>query len=227
MIGAVLGIGDPSDADIARALEVQPQSITGYKEKDYIPADTMTAFCLANKASVDSFLTGSSPELAHKPGKTTHSPGDEENGLGEELARQFVFVPRFDIRAVGGQGEIVQHEQVLDVLAYRADYIKGELGVSAENLAVISASGNSMEPLIHAGDSLLVNLADKKLTSDGVYIINYDGGLLVKRVEVRLDSEMIVLKSDNKAEYGPQEITPERAEQLTVVGKVVLVSKRV
>ena len=90
----------------------------------------------------------------------------------------------------------------------------------------IRAAGNSMEPEICAGDTLLVNLADKNLTSDGIYVINYDGGLVVKRVEVRFDTETILLKSDNK-EYSPQEITPARAKELNVVGKVVLVSKRV
>ncbi|MBT4048230.1 MAG: S24 family peptidase [Nitrospina sp.] len=83
-----------------------------------------------------------------------------------------------------------------------------------------------MEPAIYAGDSLLINLADKKLTSDGVFVINYDGGLIVKRIEVRFDTETILLKSDNK-EYSTQEISPDRASQLNVVGKVVLVSKRV
>jgi len=173
-------------------------------------------------------LTGQEPESALKTGKRHSGISLGEGGLNEPLGdmSEFVFVPRYDVNAFAGDGGVVDQELVQDVLAYRIDFIRDELGISNKSLAVVTVSGNSMEPEICAGDTLLVNLADKNLTSDGIYVINYDGGLIVKRVEVRFDTETILLKSDNK-EYSPQEITPDRASQLNVVGKAVLVSKRV
>lgn len=158
-------------------------------------------------------------------GKSAHKPSWKEGEVTADMS-EFVFVPRYDVDVFAGAGGVVDQELAKDVLAYRIDYIRDELGISNKSLTVLTVSGNSMEPAIYAGDSLLINLADKKLTSDGVFVINYDGGLIVKRIEVRFDTETILLKSDNK-EYSTQEISPDRASQLNVVGKVVLVSKRV
>lgn len=55
-IGAVLNNPKPSEADIARALEVTPQSVTGYIDKDYVPSDRMLAFCVKHKVSVDMMI---------------------------------------------------------------------------------------------------------------------------------------------------------------------------
>jgi phage repressor protein C with HTH and peptisase S24 domain len=139
---------------------------------------------------------------------------------------EYIFVPRYDVTAGAGAGSVVGGELVKDLLAYRTDYIRDELGISGKGLGVVSVTGDSMEPSISAGDSLLVNTEDKKLTSNGIYVINYEGGLIVKRIEVRFDTETIVLLSDNE-KYSPQELTPDKAKQLNIVGKVVLVSKRV
>jgi phage repressor protein C with HTH and peptisase S24 domain len=218
-----------SQGELAKKLGIHLTTLSKYENGHRIP-DVEILCQLSNICQVDPawLLTGQQPESAPKTGKRYTGLSLGEEGLKEPLGdmNEFVFVPRYDVNVFAGDGGVVDQELVQDVLAYRLDFIRDELGISNKSLAVITVSGNSMEPEICAGDTLLVNLADKNLTSDGIYVINYDGGLVVKRVEVRFDTETILLKSDNK-EYSPQEITPDRASQLNVVGKAVLVSKRV
>ena len=48
---------------------------------------------------------------------------------------------------------------------------------------MITARGESMEPLIHDGDALFVDTGDRRLSSrPGLFVLRLDGALLVKRV---------------------------------------------
>ncbi|MCG6552931.1 MAG: helix-turn-helix domain containing protein [Candidatus Magnetominusculus sp. LBB02] len=47
-----------SDADIARSLDVTPQSFSTFKKQSKIPPDLLIRYCLINNISIDWLLTG-------------------------------------------------------------------------------------------------------------------------------------------------------------------------
>lgn len=68
-------------------------------------------------------------------------------------------------------------------------------GFRKDALLSIVVRGDSMEPNLHDGDSIVVNTADKKLVSGVVYVINYEGEAVVKRM--LRDAGQWWLTSDN------------------------------
>lgn len=137
----------------------------------------------------------------------------------EALARGYIQVPRYEIAASAGGGALVHSEQIVDVMSFKSDWIKVSLGLSPKNVAVISVIGDSMEPYLSEGDLVMVDLGVTHIENNAVYVLQFGDSLLVKRVQVKLDGEVIV-KSDNSL-YEPETFRGEAAERLRVVGRMI------
>ena len=68
-------------------------------------------------------------------------------------------------------------------------------GLSKDALLAIVVKGESMEPALYDGDIIVVNTRDTKLVDGAVYVINYEGEAVVKRM-IR-DAGQWWLASDN------------------------------
>ena len=131
-----------------------------------------------------------------------------------------VAVRRIDAEAHAGAGGLVEDDR--NGGEERIDpRVVARLGVSPATLTMITAHGDSMEPLIHDGDALFVDMADRRLSSrPGIFVIRLDGALLVKRVS-RIGLEVQVT-SDNP---DTPAIAPVRADRVAVIGRVVRLAR--
>jgi len=131
-----------------------------------------------------------------------------------------IAVRRIDADAHAGAGGLVEDDR--NGGEERIDpRVVARLGVSPATLTMITAHGDSMEPLIHDGDALFVDMADRRLSSrPGIFVIRLDDALLVKRV-ARIGLEVQVT-SDNPA---TPVIAPVRADRVAVIGRVVRLAR--
>lgn len=86
---------------------------------------------------------------------------------------------------------------------------------NARGLHIVTAVGDSMEPTICSGDVVLVDSMDTKISGDGIYAIQYENGILLKRVQCNPPAG-VILHSDNKL-YPPLKI--DDTSSLNIVGK--------
>jgi phage repressor protein C with HTH and peptisase S24 domain len=73
-----------------------------------------------------------------------------------------------------------------------------------------------MEPTFSYGDMIFINRNKLDIGRGGVFTINTEAGLFIKRLQKRIDGKIDVI-SDNK-EYDKQTLEP---HELRVVGRVV------
>lgn len=132
---------------------------------------------------------------------------------------EFALVPRLSVRAAAGAGAVnYEVDEIPDSqLAFRKDWLR-ERGIDPRNAAIIQAWGDSMEPTIRDGDVLLVNTAINTIRTEGIYVLRFDGTLLVKRISVGFDH--ITLISDNPA-IKDETITKDKLSDLHIIGRVV------
>lgn len=146
----------------------------------------------------------------------------DERALGGTAGSDaaMIAVRRIDADAHAGAGGLVEDDR--NGGEERIDpRVVARLGVSPATLTMITAHGESMEPLIHDGDALFVDMADRRLSSrPGIFVIRLDDALLVKRV-ARIGLEVHVA-SDNPA---APVIAPVRADRVAVVGRVVRLAR--
>lgn len=146
------------------------------------------------------------------------------HGNSNALARTddmegYVFLPRHQVQASAGTGAIVHSERIVDYLALKEDWVRTVIRRNPNDLRLIEAQGDSMEPTISHGDLLLVDMSVGTVRDGAIYVLSYDGTLLVKRINRRITGE-IVVKSDNSA-YEPDVLPANGATNLQVIGQVV------
>ncbi|MEW6691680.1 MAG: S24 family peptidase [Pseudomonadota bacterium] len=137
-------------------------------------------------------------------------------------AGEFTSAPFYDVEASCGHGAWNSQENIISMLAFRRDWLKAE-GLDAKHLAAIRARGDSMEPTIQSGDTLLVDLRVTTPRADGIYIIEQEGGLSAKRIQ-RAPDGTLYIRSDNPAyrEFVMRPDTP-----LNIIGRLAWFGRRV
>lgn len=138
--------------------------------------------------------------------------------VDEDMAREFVLVPEYAVRAGAGNGRLVDGEDVVGRLAFRRSWLASH-GMRAENLAVITARGDSMEPTVRDADILLVDTSINSIKADGIYLIEQGGELRCKRLQAMVDGS-IRIRSDNP-HYDAEVVAADHAGLVRIVAKVI------
>ena len=143
------------------------------------------------------------------------------------FADQYALIPLYNVSAAAGHGAVVDHEEVVDSLAFKRDWISHTLHAQPGDLYLINVQGESMTPTLHPGDVILVDRRNgENITTDGVYVIRMGDSLLVKRIQ-RLPGKTLRISSDNPA-YQSFELKLDAAndDELSVIGRVVWSGRR-
>lgn len=121
-----------------------------------------------------------------------------------------------DIRLAAGNGFT---DDIEDYNGYKLRFARSTLrkqGVSPSNAVCVSASGNSMEPVIPDGTTLGIDTADKHIKDGKIYAINH-GGLLRIKILYQLPENKIRIRSYNQSEHPDEEVS---AEAVSIIGRV-------
>ena len=196
---------------VAKALGVTEVSVSRYESQD----QRLTLPLLLQLARV---LRCSVAEIAGE--KTFAAPARR---TGPELGEEFALLPSFDLRASAGGGAIFDREREAARVAFRRQWLKSVSNAPLDQLVVIEADGDSMEPSIHDGDHMLVDRTQTNPRRDGIYVINWDGHINVKRVTTDPARKRIVISSDNP-KYPPNEAV--RPDEVAVLGRVIWIGRR-
>lgn len=140
---------------------------------------------------------------------------DPEDGVPDDV----VLVPESRIEFAGGDGKIA-YELVEDEepATYRRSWFQ-KYGINPDRVRRFRVAGDSMEPLLYARDTILVNLDETRVIDGRLYALRYGDQLRVKYVSKRIDGTLI-LRSVNPT-YRDEEIPAELAnEHISIIGRV-------
>lgn len=123
--------------------------------------------------------------------------------------------------AVGecGDGYLNGHVELSDGLAFKRDWL-ARIGAKPENLAVIYAAGDSMEPYIFDGDVVLFDTSDTEPKHGQVFVVRRpDCSVSIKRLVQQLAGDWLI-KSDNP-DRTDEKVSAETIHELPFVGRVI------
>lgn len=207
--------GFKNQTALANFLKIRTASVTEAKNRDSFPSDWAVKIAQYYGLSTDWILTGEGP--MRREGGVAEEAADYKKTA--EIRNEYIYVPKYDVRASAGHGSVIHSELVVDHLAFKRDWVKSRLGADPRALALITAVGDSMEPTIQENDLLLVNTRVDQVKDGCIYCINIQGDLVVKRVQRMLDG-VLVIKSDNPG-YQAITVSGDQAASLEIVGRVV------
>lgn len=135
----------------------------------------------------------------------------------DELPPGFVNIPRVDVVLSAGNGQTSFHIEEREPLPFQSDYLRN-LGAKPSALRAVKVQGDSMERLLFDGDTVLVDTNEKRIQDGGVYALQMDDELKVKRLFRRVGGLLIV--SEKKDKFPPLELSASEAESVTIIGRV-------
>lgn len=138
----------------------------------------------------------------------------------DELSEDFVYVPESRIEFAAGNGRAAMYELVEDEepATYRRSWFQKH-GINPERVRRFRVSGDSMEPMLFARDTILVNEEERNVIDGRMYAIRYGDELRVKYLSRRVDGTLL-LRSVNPA-YPVEEVSPDLVEQhISIIGRV-------
>ena len=210
----------------------------GFKQKELanilkVSLPTMNHYESGKRAPNSELLSQIAKILECDPGWLLTGEGQAEKkktysneSMSSTTLNDFVLVPRYNIEASAGGGSVIHSEQIVDHLAFKASWVSKELGADPKNLLLIHSIGDSMEPTLRSGDLFLVDRNKARMKGDGIYLINFDDGLMVKRLEWMMDGT-VVIRGDNTSVSREQILNAIEMEKLKLLGRVVWVGGKI
>ena len=139
----------------------------------------------------------------------------------------FRMIGAYNITASAGPGAVLveaAESTPMYQLAFRDQWLAQITNAGDEDLAVLFADGDSMEPTLRDGDTMLIDRTQINIRRPGIYVIGFEGTLNVKRVSVNELAGTIRISSDNPA-YAAYDATPD--DQFQVAGRVIWIGRKV
>ena len=191
--------GIRSQTELASVLKVNRSAITQAKRTDSVPANWVLQLSKA---------FGLNPEWV-------------ENGKGEKFIRdyektQFEQVPKVKARLSAGGGSFEITHEIQGFYSFRKDWLR-KRGVPNQ-MALMDIFGNSMDPELKDGDTVLVDQSQKAILAGAVYAVGIEDTVMVKRVEKHPNK--LVLLSNNEA-YSPIFLQGHELDTIRIIGKVI------
>jgi len=141
----------------------------------------------------------------------------------EAIPDEFIAVAKWKVSFSAGNGHTVSYELIEEgqPSIYRREWFQSQR-INPKNVKRFDVIGDSMEPLLYTGDTILVDTSETDLSRiiDGrVYAIRYVNELRIKRLYRKLDGT-VVLRSEN-SNYQDENVPPELvSEHITLIGRV-------
>lgn len=198
-----------SQYKLAKKLDIAPTTVNQWFARDSISEQNLVKVCRVLKIEISDFLPYYNESV-------TMDNINKENNI--------VYIPRYkNVTASAGNGNYIdnvdsfEEDEPLPVL--RQDLPSNR---SLESYEAIKVKGKSMLPTFMPNDWVVFDRAINYYNGDGLYVLNYAGNLLIKRLQYIMSSNSIEIISDNN-EYSNYLINlTDNQENLKIIGSVVM-----
>ena len=158
-----------------------------------------------NAAYIQQFIRRGSPKQLDEQDRAVLARffGVDEKVLGAPARRtgpvvELALVPILDVEASAGHGALAEMESKSSQFGFDEKWLGRLTSSKASNLSIIGVLGDSMEPTLHDGDEVMIDLADGQARlRDGIYVLRMDDMLSIKRIAIEPQGKRVSVLSDN------------------------------
>ena len=175
--------GIENQTDLAASLNIHRSAITQARKKAAIPDKWLVTLYRKFGLNPEWLETGRGLQFLKEDGRK-----DDE----------FYRVPKVYARLSAGGGSFESNSAIEGYYSFRKEWLwkKGP----EDQMVMMDVTGNSMEPELKDGDTVLLDQSKKEIIAGAIYAVGVDDTILIKRVEKLPNT--LVLQSDN-THYSP------------------------
>lgn len=197
--------GITSQTELASALNINRSAITQARKKDSIPDKWILQLYRSFGLNPDWVETGS--------GQKFHKHSDSNDSI-------FNNIPKVRARLSAGGGSFEVGSKIEGYYAFRKDWLRTKGAIN--KMVLMDIFGNSMEPEMKDGDTILIDESQKDILAGAIYAVGVDDTIMAKRVEKHPNK--LVLLSDNK-DYSPIYLQGGEINSVRIIGKVIWICR--
>ncbi|MCG8530417.1 MAG: helix-turn-helix domain-containing protein [Desulfovibrionales bacterium] len=188
--------------DLAKALGVNRSAITQAKRRNSVPQKWVLALSRIYELSADwlEFGTGT-PAQQHEPA---------------EPCTLTSIVPKVLAKVCAGDGSYEVEATPVEEHIFKTSWL-AQKGNPA-SMVLMDVVGDSMEPTICQGDTVLVDQSQTTAHGNSIFAIGIEDAIMIKRIEA--SHGKVVLHSDNP-QYTPISFQGDELLSFRIIGKVV------
>lgn len=206
--------GKMTGPDFCAPLGVHRNTIYGWEKGVSQPsADIIVAMCSHYKVSPSWLILGEGPMYQGDPRQ------DGQANQHKSIC-DFDLIPMVETRLSAGDGAFVISENVEGYYAFKKQWVR-RVATSAKSLVLLRVEGDSMQPTILTGDTVMIDIERKDVIEGRIYAIRFDSTVMIKRLSFRPANRIMVI-SDNKQEFDPYEVD---RQELCILGQVIFFSR--
>ncbi len=161
--------------------------------------------------------TNFAPEPRQKPESL---PDNGRRWMSAEAAPElgYELVPKVRARLCAGTGSLETEGEVIGLYAFKRDFLKRK--GQPKNMVLMDVVGDSMEPEIMSGDTVLIDESQREIISGGLFAVGIDSAVLVKYVDALPGKLSFRSRNDR---YNPIEVdmAGDLADMVRIIGRVV------
>ncbi|VVN75852.1 helix-turn-helix transcriptional regulator [Pseudomonas fluorescens] len=204
---------------LAHALDMNQSSVSHYLN-GVNPLNASVAASFAKILQVD--VSEFSERLAEEMEKIAQAVDREPRDLGSPSEKDYALIPQFRAKGSCGDGYLNEHVQLTEGLVFKRDWLK-RMNAKPENLFVMYAHGDSMEPYIFEGDVVLFDTSETEPRDKQVYVIRRpDGGNSIKRLIQQLSGTWVIRSdSPDKAANPDEPVSDSSIHTMPILGRVI------
>ena len=198
------GTGIKTQTELASVLHINRAAISMAKKKDRVPEKW--ALQLGDMYGLNPrwLLRGQEQQYAHGTG-------------GEKM----LPVPKVQARLCAGAGSFETSATVRETLFFPREWV--EHRGNPKEMVLMDIIGNSMEPELRDGDTVLVDQSQTDLLPGALYALAIQDTLLIKRIEQR-QADTIALISTNP-EYKEMVLRGDELDTMRILGRILWASR--
>lgn len=229
------------DSDVASAINISVNAFSNRKRSGSVPYSEFVQLAESKNVNLNWLLTGEGPIY-----KGTTSPDNENDKIAgpienysavestpERIIRNensiqipqwknpdpenYHYVPEAEASLSAGGGSFVLSEKTTGKhYAFRTSFLSS-LASSLKNLILMKVTGDSMEPKIENGDTVMIDTGRRQIRSGAIYALGYDDVIMIKEIDVLPGGQAMIL-SRNRAIYPPYKAD---IRTLRIIGQVI------
>jgi phage repressor protein C with HTH and peptisase S24 domain len=193
-----------SQANLAKTLSISRAAITQAKKNDSIPIKWITELSRLYNVNPDWLAKGTGPKIL------------SQNNYHEI----FQQVPKVKALLSAGGGSFETETEIEEFYSFRKDWL-GRKG-RPKDMVLMDIIGNSMEPALKDGDTVLIDQSQKAVLAGAIYAVGFADTIVVKRLEKQ--PKELVLISENER-YPMMRFRDEEMNSIRIIGKVIWICR--
>lgn len=217
-----------SQARLGKKIGVTTTTIQNYEYGGSPKGDVLVRMAETLECSIDWLLLGRESRVAQENGGVCgviHQPGDSVSMDGGAFKvpvlnapdpDKYNWIPMVEAELSAGGGSLMASQRIRDYYAFRKPFIS-YIATSAKNLVLMRVSGDSMDPEIRNGATVMIDLGRKKIKNNCIFALGFEDTIIIKELE-RLPEGRVLIISKNRDEYPSYEAD---ANALRIIGQVI------